>query len=138
MGGVGFMAWSDSNSYFRLQTSDFRLQTSYFRLRTSDFRLPTPVADGQRLDPPHRRVRRRGERPRGVRDRFACDRRNPGWKRGEHIDARDGFEITKLVGNVRDAVVIEHEPRFELRFGFGELRVRDAVLPHAVQFLERR
>src|SRR2546425_13176115 len=60
MGGVGFMAWSDSNSYFilptsdfrlptsdfRLPTSDFRLQTSDFRLPTSDFPLPLPIGNG--------------------------------------------------------------------------------------------
>ena len=40
------------------------------------------------------------------------------------VDARNRFEVSQLVRDVGDAVVVEHEPRFELRLGFRQLRRR--------------
>ena len=55
----------------------------------------------------------------------------------EHVDAGDGLEVPELMRDVRHAVVVEDEPRLELRLRLGELRVGDAVAPHAIELLEQ-
>ena len=52
---------------------------------------------------------------------------DPRRQRAEHVDAGDGLEVSELVGDVRDAVVVEDQPRLQLRLGPRELRLGDAV-----------
>ena len=54
------------------------------------------------------------------------------------IHAGNRLEVAKLVRDVGHAVVVEHEPRSQLRLGFGELGVGDAALPDAIDFVRGR
>ena len=66
-------------------------------------------------------------RARGGGDLFERHRGDPRAEVREHVDAGDGLEVTDLMRDVRDAVVLEHEPRVQLRLRFRQLGRRDAV-----------
>src|SRR5207249_222693 len=65
-------------------------------------------------------------RTRRVRDFLERDRGDPRPEIREDVRARNCFEITNLVRDVRDAVVLEHQARVQLRFGFHQFGNRDA------------
>src|SRR6476661_9979 len=71
-----------------------------------------------RLEPANRTIRLAEHAPcRGGYIRRA-DRINRRCGRCEHRKAADGLEISELVGDVRDAVAVEHQPRMQLRLRF--------------------
>src|ERR1043166_6619323 len=66
----------------------------------------------------------RARRPRALLERDSGD---PWPEVREDVDAGDRLEVTDLVRDVRDAVVLKHEARVQLCFRFGELTGRDST-----------
>src|SRR6476660_831048 len=61
-----------------------------------------------------------------------------GWTDGlEEARPRDGLEKPELMGNVRDAVGLEHQPRTQLSFGERDLLVGEPLFHNRGNALER-
>src|SRR5712671_4419832 len=91
--------------------------------------MPVVVTSGhrQRVEPADRAIGRRENRAGGSRD-FLERHRGDCWTEvREDIRPGDGLEIADLMLDVRDAVVLENEPRVQLRFRFRQFGRRDAV-----------
>ncbi len=115
--------------------SDVILDSAVFRLRTSGFERPASIGSGS--NQPTVRLE-------GIRTVCAT------FDTSSSVTAaiRDGasrklstlgdrLEVPQLMRDVRDAVVVEHEPRFELRLGFRQFGLGDALAAHAIELLEQ-
>src|SRR5206468_12825955 len=93
---------------------------------------------GLRLEPADRTVRWTERRLRDRRHFVERDGGDSVLQRLKDLDRRDRLEVAKLMSDVRDAVVVEHEPRPELLPGSCELGAGDPVAMNAFDLLEER
>src|SRR4051812_30367481 len=96
------------------------------------------AVEWQRIEPADRAVRFGEHLSRGVGDFLERHCGDARAEVREDVHACNCLEIANLVRDVRDAVVLEDQPRIQLRFGFREFTGRDSTARDGVQFVEQR
>src|SRR4051812_21482828 len=97
-----------------------------------------PSRSSERLVPAHSPVRWRQPSPCRIPHLLGRHRVDSLLKRGEESWTGDRLEVPKLVRDVRDAIVVEHQPRTKLMLRPCDFCALHAARAHALDLFKSR